>query len=114
MTSELLTAILAERVMGWTVSPGRFMMGGRRWLPRWRFQPTENLGDAFKLLEKAKPQDYALGNDGNGFWVRISIGTCVGEARDASKARAITLAIARAIGVEPDACPRPKTGVERR
>ena len=51
MTSEHLTAILAERVMGWTVGPDRFMMGNRGWMPRWRFQPAEKLDDAFRLLE---------------------------------------------------------------
>jgi hypothetical protein len=102
VTAECLTAILAERVMGWSVGPDRFMMGGRRWQPRWRFKPTENLDDAFKLLEKAAPQDYAMGDDGMGFWVRVRIGKAIGQARDASKARAITLAIACALGLEVD------------
>ena len=100
MTSEHLTAILAERVMGWTIGPDRFMMGNRGWMPRWRFQPAENLDDAFKLLEKAAPQDYAMGDDGKGFWVRVRIGKAIGEARDASKPRAITFAVARAVGIE--------------
>ncbi|MCX6621979.1 MAG: hypothetical protein NTY38_13085 [Acidobacteria bacterium] len=113
MTSENLTAILAERVMGWTPGPGRFLMGNRRWTPRWRFRPTENLDDAFNLLEKAAPKDYAMGDDGKGFWVRVRIGKSVGEARDASKARAISHAVARAIGLEPERCQLPKTGVER-
>src|SRR5436853_200927 len=52
MTSECLTAIVAERVMGWTVAPDRFMTGKRRWMPRWRFQPLAKLDDAFGLLEK--------------------------------------------------------------
>jgi len=100
MTSDQLTAVLAERIMGWRVGPDRFLLGGRRWLPRWRFQPTENLGDAFKLLEKAKPSDYAMGNDSKGFWVRVRIGTTIGEARDASKPRAIAFAIARGFGID--------------
>jgi hypothetical protein len=29
MTSEHLTAILAERVMGWTIGPDRFMTANR-------------------------------------------------------------------------------------
>jgi hypothetical protein len=57
MTGERLTAILAQRVMGWRVAPDRFLMGNRRWSPRWRFQPTERVKDAYRLLERAAPQD---------------------------------------------------------
>jgi hypothetical protein len=102
MTSDNLTALLAKRVMGWSVGPDRFLMGGRRWQPRWRFQPTENLDDAFKLLEKAAPEDYSMGDDGKGFWAHVRIGKAAGEARDRSKARAITLALAHALGLEVD------------
>lgn len=56
MSNDQLTAVLAERVMGWTVSPDRFMMGNREWMPRWRFQPIDKLDDAFRLLEEAVPQ----------------------------------------------------------
>jgi hypothetical protein len=100
MTTDQLTAILAERVMGWRAGPDRFLMGHRRWQPRWRFQPTERLDDAFRLLEKAAPQDYSMGDDGAGFWVRVRVGNTTGEARDRSKPMAITLAVARAVGVE--------------
>jgi hypothetical protein len=93
---------LAERMMHWSVAPGRLLLGKGRWLPRWRFQPTENLADAFKLLEKAAPQDYAMGDDGKGPWARVRIGNAIGQARDASKARAITLAVAEAAGIEVD------------
>ena len=102
MTNDHLTAILAERIMGWTVGPDRFLMAKRRWQPRWRFQPTENLDDAFKLLEKAAPRDYSMGDDGKGFRVRVRIGKTIGEACDISKPRAITLAVARAVGIEVD------------
>jgi len=74
MTGERLTAILAEKVMGWSVGPDRFLMGNRRWQPRWRFQPTENLDDAFRVLEKAAPQEYAMGDHGKGFYVRVRVG----------------------------------------
>ena len=103
MTNDRLTAILAELVMGWGVGPDRFMMDGRRWLPRWRFRPTENLTDAFKVLEKAAPQEYSMGADVRGFWVRVRIGTTVGEARSTSKPRAVTFAVARAVGIDPGA-----------
>src|ERR1039458_1807182 len=102
MTTDQLTGILAERVMGWSVGPDRFMMGNRRWSPRWRFQPTERLDEAFKLLEKAAPQAYSMGDDGGGFWVRVRVGKTTGETRDISKPMAITLAVARAVGIEVD------------
>jgi hypothetical protein len=102
MTNDQITAVLAERVMGWGVAPERFLLGGRRWLPAWRFQPIENLDDAFKLLEKSAPQEYSMGDDGKGFWIRIRIGKTIGEARDRSKPRAITSALAHALGLEVD------------
>ncbi len=114
MTPDHLTAALAERIMGWSIAPDRFLMGGRRWIPRWRFQPTANLDDAFKLLERAAPQDYAMGDDGKGFWVRVRIGKAVGQARDRSKARAITIALAQALGLEVEGRQPPKAKVERR
>lgn len=100
MTTDQFTAILAERVMGWQLAPQRFLMGDRRWQPRWRFQPTERLEDAFSLLEKAAPNEYSMGDDGTGFRVRVRIGKAIGEARDMSKPLAITLAVARALGLE--------------
>ena len=101
MTSEQFTAVLAERVMGWGVGPDRFLMGNRGWMPRWRFQPTESLVDAFRLLEEAAPQEYSMCGDNKGnFWVQVRIGGGTGAADGASKPRAITCAIARALGIE--------------
>ena len=101
MTSEQLTALLAERVMGWTVGPDRFMMGNRGWMPRWRFQPAEKLEDAFRLLEEAAPQEYSIGGDDKGnVHVQVRIAGTTGEARGMSRPLVITYAIARAVGVE--------------
>ena len=101
MTVERLTDCLAERVMGWTVGPERFMMGGRRWLPRWRFQPVTRLEDAFRLLERAAPQDYGTGAaDTGGFWARVRLDGNIGEAHEPSQALAITFALARALRLE--------------
>lgn len=101
MTSENLAALLAERVMGWTVGPDRYLMGKRAWMPRWRFQPTENLEDAFLLLGKATPEEYNMRGDSEGnFRVQVRIGGVSGEAWGASKPLAITWAIARAVGIE--------------
>jgi hypothetical protein len=103
MTAEQLTAILAERVMGWRVAPDRFMTAGRGWLPRWRFQPFAKLDDAFRLLDTAGAK-YVLEADSNGrFTARVSIGDRTGAASGPSKSATITKAVAEAIGVSvPD------------
>ena len=111
MTSDRLTAVLAERVMGWTVAPDRFLMSDRRWIPRRRFQPLSNLEHAFQLLERAA-STFTLATTTNGtFTARIRVGNHVGIASGEPKARAISLAIAEAIGldtldqtVSPSAC----------
>jgi hypothetical protein len=101
MSDEHLTGRLARQVMDWKVGPDRFVMDGRRWLPRWRFKPLERLADAIRLLEHAAPQEYAMGaSENGGFWARIRIAGVTGEARESSQARALTLAIARAIGID--------------
>jgi hypothetical protein len=100
MTNEQLAAILAERVMGWTISPERFMLGGRRWIPRWRFQPATRLEDAFRLLERVAPRDYATGAEGDRFWARVLLDEASGEAHESSQARAISFAVARALRID--------------
>ncbi len=101
MTAEALIPQLAERVMGWGVAPDRYLVGNRSWIPRWRFQPLERLEDAFRLLESARPDHYTMGLDASGrFAVQVRIAGRLGVARDEVKPRAITLAIARALGLE--------------
>lgn len=101
MSDERLTEELARQVMSWRSAPGRFLMSNRRWIPRWRFQPIKNLSDAFKLLEAAAPQEYTMGGTRHGgFWVRVQMAGAIGTARDRSKPRAITLAVAQALGVD--------------
>ena len=103
MTSEKFTAVLAKRVMGWGVGPERFLIGNRGWMPRWRFQPTESLVDAFRLLEEAAPQEYSMCGDSKGnFRVQVRIGDATGEADGTSKPSVITLAVARALRLEVD------------
>jgi hypothetical protein len=114
MTSDQLTAVLAERVMGWRVGPDRFLPGNRSWLPRWRFQPTERVEDANRLLERAAPQEYSMNRAQDGrFSVKIRIAGATGEAIESVQARAISFAIARALGLEPEHRVPAKTGVER-
>src|ERR1017187_1681751 len=115
MTTSELTALLARRVMRWSVHLGRYQMENRRWTPAWRFQPTKRLEDAFRLLDAADPDDYSINCRRGGPWtVRVQIGGIAGEASGISKALAITQAVARAIGLDPEGRNEPKTGVDRR
>lgn len=101
MTSEQLTAILAERVMGWTVGPDRFTFGDRGWMPRWRFQPTEKLDDAFRLLEQAAPQEFSIrGDDKGNIQVRVRVDVCTGIGTGGPTAMAIAIAVARSVGLD--------------
>jgi hypothetical protein len=101
MTNEILTALLAEKILGWRIAPGRFLMVDRQWIPRWRFQPAEKIEDAFRLLEEAAPEEYSIsGDDKGGIHVCVRIDGGAGEARGISKPLAITYAIARALGIE--------------
>ncbi len=114
MTTTELTALLAQRVMRWTVHLGRYQMENRRWAPAWRFQPTKRLEDAFRLLDAADPEEFTINfHRGGAVTVRVQIRGTMGHASDTSKARAITYAVARAIGLEPQGAQAPKTGLER-
>jgi hypothetical protein len=98
MQDEKLIKILAELVMGWRVSPDRFLMSDRRWLPRWRFRPTEKIEHALWLMEKAKPQKYSIEGDATGnIHAKVQVGETWGEACATSMARAICQAIAKAV-----------------
>lgn len=115
MNSDRLTAALAERVMHWGVAPDRFLIGDRRWMPRWRFQPAKRLEDAFRLLDVADPDEYSItSHRGGPFAVRVQIRGAIGEAHDAVKPRAIAHAVARAIGLDPGGSHAPTTSVERK
>jgi hypothetical protein len=102
VTIEALTSILAMQVMKWGVAPDRFLMEGRKWLPRWRFQPTNRIEDAFRLIEALDPEEYTMGGRGaDEFWVCVRLHNGgIGEANDRSKTLAITYAVARAIGAD--------------
>lgn len=104
MTADQLTNLLARRVMGWTVGPDRFMMGNRGWMPRWRFQPAEKLEDAFRLLESATAT-YTIAGDGSGtVTTHVCVAGVAGTAYHRSIAASITIALARAIGIEVPDC----------
>jgi hypothetical protein len=100
MTDETLTAELARQVMGWRVCPDRFIKSGRNWIPKWRFSPLTDLDDAFQLLDGAHA-DYQLTATQNGqFTAGVRIGCSTGQASGVEKARVITLAVARTLGID--------------
>src|SRR5271168_2200664 len=96
-TKNQLTDLLALRVMGWGTGPSRYLLSTRSWLPKWRFQPTKIIADAFKLLEALAAVEYALRADRKGLY-RATVRTTdrSGEASGSSLPCVICLAIARA------------------
>jgi hypothetical protein len=101
VTSDQFAATLAERVMGWGVAPDRFLLGGRRWLPRWRFQPLTRIEDAFQVLEKAATTFTLTANADGTFAARVRVGkNRPGSASGISKATVISTAVGRAIGLD--------------
>jgi hypothetical protein len=103
MTSDQLAAVLAQRVFGWKTAPDRYLLGDRRWTPRWRFRPVDRLVDAIELLERAAPQKCEMSQTPDGlFEVELQIGVGCGRACEKSKPWAITLAVAKALGLEVD------------
>jgi hypothetical protein len=104
MTTEQLTTLLAERVMGWRSAPGRFMKSGRAWIPNWRFAPLTSLEDAFLLLDTGASGYTLVARNTGEFQARIRVGGRTGRACGKNKARTITIALARALGIAvPDA-----------
>jgi hypothetical protein len=98
MNSQLLTDALAKRVMGWSASADRFLTGSRGWIPRWRFDPVTKVEDAFRLLDAAQPDRFEIRQEHPGvFSVAVRIGGRTGEARGATTAGAISLAVGRAV-----------------
>jgi hypothetical protein len=96
---ELLTDELAARVLGWQLAPGRYIKPGRSWIPRWRFQPLTNIGDAFQLLDAAAIS-YRLEAEEGTLTAEIRTDSRNGRASGQCKARTITMALVHALGIE--------------
>jgi len=101
MTDEALTAALAKQIMGWKAAPDRFLKADRSWIPKWRFRPLVELAHAFQLLDRAA-HHYTLNRDGRVFTAEIRASSGRGTASGELEARTITLAVARALGLEVD------------
>jgi hypothetical protein len=99
MSDERPADQLICRALGWRLGPGRYIKPGRSWTPRSKFRPLVDLKDAFRLLD-AVTGDYSLGAAKGGvFTAQVSVAGRVGKATGEPKARAISLAIARALGI---------------
>ena len=100
MYDTQLTAAVVEAVLGWRAAPGRFLKPGRSWTPRSRFKPLIRLEDAFLLLDSARCTCVlSIGAD-RVFTARVQVGDRMGTARGEPKARAITLALCKALGID--------------
>jgi len=115
MSDERLTEKLAAHVLGWKAAPGRFIKPNRAWTPSWRFAPLTNLEDAFALLDSSG-SDYTLAtNTDRCFEAEVRLGGRVGKATGEPKARAITIALAHALGLDvPDEVGAPVSPPARR
>jgi hypothetical protein len=101
---QQLTEALAHRVLGWKTAPNRYLISNRRWLPRWRFQPTEKIADAFQLLEADEVADYVLHVDCHDVcWVKVRTNVASAEASGSSLPLTICIAVARAYDIEMEA-----------
>jgi hypothetical protein len=86
--------------MHWGVGPERFLLGKRQWIRRSQFQPMDRIQDAFRVLRKAAT-GYLLAKTPDGvFTATVQVGDRAGEASGRAEAATISLAIARAIGVD--------------
>jgi hypothetical protein len=91
---------LAERIFAWRPAPDRYLKPEGGWVARSRFRPFDDVRDALRLAGKLTRR-YSLRSTPDGFTVEVNHGGRVGRATDKSQARAITLAVADAIGVDP-------------
>jgi hypothetical protein len=91
---------LAQRILHWGIAPECFLLGNRQWITRANFKPFTRVQDAFRLLGKAAAA-YSLTKTPDGvFAATVQIGDRTGTASGRAEAPTITLAIARAIGVD--------------
>jgi hypothetical protein len=97
-----LTDQLVAEVLGWRTAPGRFLKADRSWAPRHRFAPLTRLDDAFQLVDRVATACKLTMIKGTGFAAEVQVGTCVGKATGEPKARTLTTALARALGLEVD------------
>jgi hypothetical protein len=91
---------LVQLVLHWGVGPDRFLTGNRSWIPRWKFDPLRRLADAFRLLDATKASSCTINIKNCSCSVEIKIKANVGTSSGSSRPRAITLAVARSLGLQ--------------
>jgi hypothetical protein len=102
VTREQLSALVAQKVLGWRSSPDRFLLGDRQWISRTQFQPLTRIQDAFRLLNTAA-ETFSVTRTVEGVvTATVRIGKRCGSASGKLEAVVITLAVARAVGIEMD------------
>ena len=95
-----LTDELATEVMHWKPFPRRYMTSGKDWISRSQVQPLRDIKDAFRLLA-AVTDDFTLLSVHRGpFVAEVRLRGRIGRAVGKIKARTLTLAIARLVGLE--------------
>ena len=99
MKQDRLTESLVIRLLDWRIAPDRFIKPNGSWTPTWKFAPFRNTDQAFLLLEHAHGS-CVLKSVGPEFHAEVSVGNSSGKATNESKAAAVTLALASALGLE--------------
>jgi hypothetical protein len=99
MSDQQLTTELVLLIMGWKIAPGRYIKSGRSWTPMSQFKPLDRIADAFQLLERAGAEYQLTAKGRSTFTAEVEIGCSKGKASGPAKARVITIAVARAVGI---------------
>jgi hypothetical protein len=99
VNEERLTERLASRILGWKLAPGRFVKPNRGWTPRWQFAPFRKVEDVLLLLDRMAAT-YALTVADGSCTAEVRLANRSGGASDVSLARALTLALVTALGLE--------------
>jgi hypothetical protein len=100
VNDKQVTEALASKILGWKICRDRFITSGRSWVSRWRFKPMTHLDDAFRLLDGAGANYRLTATAGGKFTAEVRVGVGRGTASGAEKAETITVALARALGLE--------------
>lgn len=100
MNDERLTEELVRRALGWRVAPGRYLKPGRGWIPEWRFRPLREVADAFQLVDRVADSFTLTSSSPRVVSANVKVGRRCGKASGEQIARTITIALARALGLE--------------
>lgn len=99
VTQSIVTAQLAERFLGWRTACGRFLKPDGGWIPEWRFRPFESAAHALELLNHA--DQYQIVRDADrSYTVRVRVGRHLGTAVGPELANTVSVAAARAVGIQ--------------